>query len=234
MRRVPCEELLDYDRGSPEEVAGNLDDLWAINRWLGGISTWRALLDAFFARAGRHPVRILEVGAGDARLACRLRFELAQRGITARFVVLDRRITHLLHGQVPADGLQPIVADALALPFPERSFDVAMCNLVFHHFSGPAAVAFLHALGRVAREAVLINDLERHWLPYAFIRLVPGFTSNRMSRHDAAASVRQAYTRQELAALAREAGFQDFEVRRFLLFRLGLILWKSHAGMGKG
>jgi ubiquinone/menaquinone biosynthesis C-methylase UbiE len=226
MRRVPAIELLDNDLGSPADVRIQLNDLWRINRWLGGVSSSLHLLLRVLRDAGRRSVRVLEVGAGDGRLAARLRSMLRRRGIEADFFVLDRRYSHLLFGR-PASDLHPVVADALALPFRAESFDVVTCNLLFHHFSGGDALRFLCSLGAVARDAVLINDLERRWLPYLFIRLAPWFTRNRMSRHDAAASVRQAYTRRELVQLAAAAGFTDFEVRRLAPFRLGLVVRKS-------
>lgn len=229
MRRIPAIELLDDDRGSAADIQLQLDDLWRINRWLGGVSSCLYLLRRFLRDTGRRSLRVLEVGAGDGRLAGRLRSKLRRQGIETTFFVLDRRASHLLFGQ-PANDLHSVAADALALPFRENSFDVVTCNLLLHHFSGDAALSFLRALDAVAREAVLINDLERHWLPYLFIRATPWFTRNRMSRHDAMASVRQAYTRRELAQLAASAGFADFEVRKLVPFRLGLIVWKSRQG----
>jgi ubiquinone/menaquinone biosynthesis C-methylase UbiE len=225
MRRVPSVELLDYDVGSPDEVRMQLDDLWRINRWLGGVSSNLRLLGRFFQRTGKHPVRVLEVGAGDGRLAGRLGRELRRQGIQSEFVVLDRRLSHLLLGLPDARGLHRLAADALALPFPDGTFDLATCNLFFHHFSGEAALRLLRALGSVAREAVLVSDLARHWLPYLFIRTAPCVTRNPMSRQDGAASVRQAYTRKELGELAAAAGFTDFEVFRLAPFRLGLVIW---------
>ena len=246
MRRVTCSELLDEDRGTPCEVQGSLDDLWRINRWLGGVSSTLQLLEGFVARAGVHPVRILDVGAGDSRLAGRLGVELRKRGVQAEFTVLDRRLTHLRAAhQLPRcrqDGgatlagvPQPrpegvsgsVVADVLALPFANGSFNVVMCNLFFHHFSGRLAQQVLSRLAAVASEALVISDLERHWLPYLFIRYTPWFARSPITRHDGPASVRQAYTLDELAAVAAAAGFTDFEVRRFVPFRLGLTLWKT-------
>ncbi len=227
MRRTTSHELLDDDLGIPREIERSLDDLWRINRWLGGVSSNLRMLERFFARAGAHPVKILDVGAGDTRLAARLRSELLRRGLRAEFVVLDRRITHLANGRPAAAGLSPVVADVFALPFPAGSFHVVMCNLFFHHFSGAQAQELLRSLAASAREAVLINDLERHLLPYLFIRFAFPFARSRITRHDGPASVRQAYTRAELAALAAEAGFEDVEVERLPLFRLGLTLWKK-------
>lgn len=230
MRRVTCHELLDDDLGTPQEVGGNLDELWRINRWLGGVSSNMAMLGRFLLSTGLRRVRVLEVGAGDARLAAALRDELARRGVEADFFVLDRRSSHLAHGSPLASGLRAVAADALALPFRENSFDLVTCNLLLHHFSGDEAQAFLRQLARVARRAVLINDLERHVLPYLFTLGTPWLMRSRLSRHDAPASVRQAYTREELVTLARGAGFADFEIRRLAPFRLGLTLWKTPAG----
>ena len=225
MQRHTSDELLDHDLGTPQEVEGILEDLWRINRFLGGVSSCLHLLERFFSRTGAHPVRILDVGAGDSRLAARLRAEFLQRGWRAEFFVVDRRSSHLALGRPSAQGLMPVAADVLALPFRERSFEIVMCNLFFHHFSGGRAQELLHRLAAVASEAVLINDLERHWLPYLFIRSAPWFTRSRLSRHDAPASVRQAYTRDELASLASAAGFRNFEVDRLAPFRLGMTLW---------
>ncbi len=226
MRRTTTQELLDDDLGTPEEISLSLDDLWRINRRLGGVSSSLRMLDHFFSRTGNHPVRILDVGSGDSRLAGRLKMKLFQRGFRAEFFVLDRRLTHLESGCPSAAGLRPVVADVFALPFPERSFDVVMCNLFFHHFSGEKAHHLLRCLAKVASQAVLVNDLERHILPFLFIRFGYPFARSRLTRHDAPASVRQAYTRDELAALAEGAGFRNFEAQRVPPFRLGLTLWK--------
>jgi hypothetical protein len=227
MRRIPCSELLDEDQGTHREIQDSLDDLWRINRWLGGVSGSLRLLEDFFARAGVHPVRVLDVGAGDSRLAGRLQMELQRRGLHAEFTVLDRRLSHLRNGHPPAGAPQPVVGDALAVPFADGSFNVVMCNLFFHHFSDEPAKQLLRAMAAIASEAVVINDLERHRLPYLFIRYAPCFARSPITRHDGPASVRQAYTRCELAALAAAAGFTDFEVRRLVPFRLGLTLWKN-------
>jgi len=226
MRRVTAAELLDDDLGTSDEISLSLDDLWRINRFLGGISSNLRMLTRVLARKGLRSPRILEIGAGDSRLAGRMHQKLLKRGIHAEYFVLDRRFAHLTNGQPKDNGLQPLVADGFALPFAEGTFDVVMCNLFFHHFSGERAREFLRSLAHVARWAVLVNDLERHILPYLFIRIASPFARSRLTKHDAPASVRQAYTREELKDLAAGAGFRDFEVERILPFRLGLTLWK--------
>jgi ubiquinone/menaquinone biosynthesis C-methylase UbiE len=227
MRRITCSELLDEDKGTRREIRDSLDDLWRINRWLGGVSASLRLLEDFFARAGAHPVRVLDVGAGDSRLASQLQRELQRQGLEVEFTVLDRRLSHLRNGSKQTGTPQPVVADALALPFAGGSFNVVMCNLFFHHFSDEPARQLLRGMAAISSEAVIVNDLERHRLPYLFIRYAPWFARSPITRHDGPASVRQAYTRSELAAIAAAAGFIHFDVRRFVPFRLGLTLWKN-------
>jgi ubiquinone/menaquinone biosynthesis C-methylase UbiE len=229
MRRVTSVELLDTGLLALDEIHANLDDLWRTNRYLGGVSTSLRLLGRYLLRTGKRRLRILDVGAGDGRLAARLRRQLRQGGVQAEFFVLDCRLSHLRAGRAAAECLHPVAADALALPFSPGSFDIVICNLMLHHFSGQRAIQLLGALSQVARDAVVINDLHRHWLPWAFVRAMPWFWRHWVSRLDGAASVRQAYTKPELAELASAAGFTDIEVRRLAPFRLGLVVWKACA-----
>ncbi len=226
MQRTTTSELLDDDLGTPEEIRASLDDLWRINRRLGGVSGCLRLLERVLTKTGARTARVLDVGCGDSRLAAYLQRELPRRGYPAEFFVLDRRFSHLSRGRPVDAGLRPLVGDVFALPFAGQTFDVVMCNLFFHHFSGEKARELLQSLARIASRAVLINDLERHILPYLFIRIGIPFSRSRLTRHDGPASVRQAYTRDELADLAAAAGFQKFEAVRMLPFRLGLTLWK--------
>ena len=226
MRRIPSQEWLDDDLGTPGEIQRSFDDLWRINRWLGGVSGCLHLLDRYFARRGSRRVRVLDVGSGDSRLAAHLQAELDRRNQSAEFVALDRRLSHLRNGDPSAGKLLRVVADVSDLPFAKESFEVVICNLFLHHFSENDSVELLQRLAGIAREAVLINDLERRALPYFFIRLGWPFARSRITRHDGAASVRQAYTKDELETLARRAGFTGFEVERLPAFRLGLTIWK--------
>ena len=230
MERILTAELLDDDLGTPKEVQQSLDDLWRINRWLGGVHSNLHLLESVFERTGADCLRVLDVGAGDARLAKSLRQALSRQQQNAEFVALDRRQSHLRNRRSDAEALPRVAADVFELPFAVNSFDVVLCNLFFHHFSGERAQLLLQRLASVASRAVIINDLERGVLAYLFIRAAYPFAQSRITRHDGPASVRQAYTSAELASLVAAAGFSDFTVERLAPFRLGLTLWKSSPG----
>ncbi len=227
MRRTTSGELLDDDIGHPADIKACLLDLWHLNRQFGGVSGSLRLLDRVFTRTGARQVDILDAGAGDGRLAGQLRQELARRGLEARFCALDRRASHLNFWRPSPDPIQRVAASAMKMPFPDDAFNIVMCNLFVHHFSGAALRGLLQEMIRVTRTSVLVNDIERGWLPYFFIRYAPCIAHSPLTRPDGAASVRQAYTRPELAALAAGCGASSSEVMALPYFRLGAILWKN-------
>lgn len=209
-------ELLDAGGAPPDQVARSLADLRRINRWLGGSRVLAKILTGEVRRSGVSRFSLLDVGAASGDLA----LMVARRFPLCRVVVCDLKRAHLGSRAWPA-----VAADARALPFPDCSFDFVSVSLLLHHFADKEAVQVLQRLGRIARRAVLINDLERHWLPLWFAQTAgPALGWGLVTRHDAAASIRQAFLVEELGALALAAGFSDFQVRRHRpWFRLSLV-----------
>ncbi|HYM13220.1 MAG TPA: methyltransferase domain-containing protein [Bryobacterales bacterium] len=209
-------ELLDIGSASPQEVSRALADLRRINRWLGGSGVLLGLLAAEVRRAKLERFSFLDVGAGSGDLGA----AVARRFPSARVVLCDLKPQHFKN-----DALARLAASAERLPFQDGSFDFVGASLLLHQFRDPDVVSVLRAFGRTARRAVLINDLERHWFPLLFIRLAaPVFARSYVTRHDAPASIRQAFRPQELREFARAAGFRDVVVRRhWPWFRLSLV-----------
>jgi hypothetical protein len=58
---------------------------------------------------------------------------------------------------------------------------------------------------------------------------VPIYRS-RITRNDAPASVKQAYTIEEMSEFFRSAGATKVETQKHFLFRMGVIAWKSAHG----
>jgi hypothetical protein len=52
---------------------------------------------------------------------------------------------------------------------------------------------------------------------------------SRLTRHDAPASVRQAYTIKEMREFFMQAGAASVEIQRHYLYRMGVIAWKKQA-----
>jgi len=222
MLRKVIPELLDDDLGSPAEIAASLVDLRHINDWFGGTRTTAALLEQVAKECGCNQLSVLEVGAGSGDLPIRAGHILARTGWDVRVTLLDRMWSHL-----PRNEASSIAGDALALPFRDGAFDVVSCSLFAHHLEPEELRRFACEALRVCRRAVLINDLIRSrlhlWLVYAGL---PLFRS-RITWHDAPASVRRAYTADEMRQMLRDVPAARLTVERKYLYRMGVLLWKD-------
>jgi SAM-dependent methyltransferase len=221
MRRIVIPELLDDDLGTAAEIAGALRDLRRINRWFGGMRTTTALLGRVARERGCRKLSILEVGAGAGDVPLAAQRVLAEDGIRLQVTLLDRLWSHL-----PCGGAASVAGDALRLPFRDGTFDVVSCSLLAHHFEPETLVNFASESLRVCRHAVLINDLIRSRLHLLLVYLGLPLFSSRITWHDAPASVRRAYTCDEMRALLADAGARKVQVSRHYLFRMGVLLWK--------
>jgi ubiquinone/menaquinone biosynthesis C-methylase UbiE len=116
-----------------------------------------------------------------------------------------------------------VVGDALELPFREGTFDVVMASLFFHHLSNENCVRVLQQMWRIARRRVLVNDLHRHAVAYASIRLLTAlFSKSGMVRHDGPISVLRAFRPAELLDISKTAGVPA-RVYRSFPYRLVLV-----------
>lgn len=222
LKRVPQHELLDDDSLSPEAVIESLGDLRLVNRWFGGVSTTTFLLRDAMRRSGLRSASVLEVAAGDGYSIAHAARRLKAENLDVEPLCLDRRD---LRGDAHCCE-RAVVGDALELAFPPASFDFVSCGLFVHHLGPAQVIDFVdHAL-TVARYAVLINDLRRSPLHLALVCLGMPLFRSPISRTDGLASVRQAYTPDELRELIRQTKAISLEIRTRYLFRMGAIAWK--------
>ncbi len=126
---------------------------------------------------------------------------------------------------VDSDGVR-VIGDALALPFADESFDLVTCSLFVHHLEPEQIVRFIGEALRVCRIAVLINDLRRSAVSLALTCLGLPLFRSRLTRHDAIASVRRAYTMTEIEGILKNVPTRGLEIRPHYLFRMGVIVWK--------
>jgi len=221
MQRVIIPELLDTDSGTPAEIAAALRDLRNINRRFGGVATTCWMLRQVADELGVSSLSLLEVAAGAGHVPEACRQTLGRSGLKLDITLLDRARSHL------RNGTRAVAADALALPFRDSSFDVVSSTLFAHHLGPQELIRFFREARRVCRRAMLINDLIRHPLHLALVYAALPLFGSRLTRHDAPASVRQAYTPGEIRSLLAQSRVGHVEIHRRYLFRMGVIAWKN-------
>jgi SAM-dependent methyltransferase len=209
-RRATEPELLDAGV-SPEEAARSLADLRFVNRWLGGRRSLLRAVAPYLAHGGR----LLDVGCGSADLPS---FVVRQSPRPVRAVGVDIKAVHLRHA--PPEVLR-VVADVRVLPFADQAFDVVTASLFLHHFDGEQVAEVLRGLFRLARRALVVNDLHRARVPFLFGRAVFPFTFlSPVSVHDGLVSIRRAFKPAELRESFRAAGLPGVRIRRRFPYRL--------------
>jgi ubiquinone/menaquinone biosynthesis C-methylase UbiE len=159
---------------------------------------------------------VLDVAAASSRVV-----ELAKEhaGVDVDVTRLDRAASHF-------EGQAGVVGDALRLPFQDGAFDVVHSCLFLHHLRAPEAALFLQDSLRVARIAVLVNDLRRSQLHWLSVKAASPVLFSRITQHDAPASVKRAYIRGELVEIDETTGAR-WEMRNSFFFRFAMILWKQ-------
>ncbi|HYY68800.1 MAG TPA: methyltransferase domain-containing protein [Terriglobales bacterium] len=221
MKRIVIPELLDTNAGSPAEIATSLADLRMVDRWFGGASTMSELIRRVAQRTGREELSLLDVGGASGDIPARVARQLAREGVRLSFVVLDRSAAHL-------NGTQRVVAgDALALPFRDSSFDLVGSSLLAHHLEPRELMDFINEALRVARLAVLVNDLRRSPVHLALTYVGSVLYRSRLTRHDAPVSVRRAYSADELRELLESTRAAAIKIHNHYLYRMAAIAWKQ-------
>ena len=210
-------ERMDRPGVEPAELVRALRDLAWINRTFGGT---RAVLVHLAAAlpAIPLPVHLLDVGTGYADLPRAVVRWARRRRRAVRIDAIDhhegiRRCAEQACRDYPEIWLGS--GDACALPYPDRSVDVAIASQLLHHMEGEGPIQLLRELHRVARYGVVVGALRRGvWpilAPFGALRLV---SRSPLIRHDGPLSVRRGFLPREMIALAEAAGWRAPQVFR--------------------
>lgn len=221
MKRTVTPELLDADDWAAPAIDTALGDLRRINSWFGGFSSMTAILERVARRAGLTRLSFLDVAGGSGEVAAEARERLRRRGIELDAVVSDRAPSHL------RTRLPGVAGDARALPFRDQAFDVVGSNLFAHHLDPEEIRTFAEESLRVARVAVVVNDLRRSAFHLALVYAGLPLFRSPMTHQDAPASVRAAFTIDEMCAILRGTSAARLETSTHYLYRMGVIAWKQ-------
>jgi SAM-dependent methyltransferase len=227
LRRLEnAHERMDQPRHDHSMLDADLRHIESVNRYLGGHRAVRSALTGLLE--GSSARSILDVGCGGGDIPRMIAKHAAERRLAVHIIAADRhdQIVRIARsrsvGQPGSANMQFTRCNALALPFADRSVDIALMSLTLHHFDGEVRLAVLRELARVARLAVIINELERCWPNYLGARFLAAtvWRGNTLSRHDGPVSVLRAFTPAELRVDLRAAGLHDVRVERRFFYRL--------------
>lgn len=200
-------ELLDELSPTDPAASGSRADLRRLNVIMGNAAI---LAGAFDPRlmislcAGR-PLRVVELGAGDGTVLLSVARRWVGLGIQAELTLVDRHdlISPETIGAFGALGwtVERRTVDVFTwLEQPSIAADVVFANLFLHHFrTEPLA----HLMKRVSERTscFAVCEPRRSVLALVASRLLGLIGCNRVTRHDAAVSVRAGFSKQDLSSL---------------------------------
>jgi ubiquinone/menaquinone biosynthesis C-methylase UbiE len=219
--------MLDAGEGTDKDVAKSLSDLRRINRFLGGRKVILRALSSCLDGSSLQKVSLLDVGTGSADIPMAVAADCHRRGLESFIAAVDLSERHLRISRARlgvSSEVHLVRADCLRLPFPARSFDFVTASLFLHHFRDDDVVRLLADFGRIAKRAVIVNDLVRNLVPYYFTRIAfPLLGTSFLTQNDGPVSVLRAFTAEEMKDLARRAGLNNVRVKRLFPYRLSLV-----------
>jgi ubiquinone/menaquinone biosynthesis C-methylase UbiE len=221
-------EVLDEPGVSPALVARSHVDIARANALFGGTRAVIARVRAIAPRLPEAPL-VVDVGAGSGDILDAVCESLRKTGRRPRPVAVDVAVS--LAPAVRLRGSHFICASIFALPLPTACADLVIAAQVLHHFPPEALPTIIAELHRVARQAVLISDLQRSWLAAAGLWATSfplGF--HPVSRHDGVVSVLRGFAPHELRDAVRRTTGVTAEEHHHLGWRVTADWRPTHAG----
>lgn len=233
--RAADKEWMDTGNYSPECYQDCLYKLDRIGRLLGGD---RATL-ASLKKLKKTPKTILDIGCGGGIFSIRI----AKMFPDSQVIGIDTSAdaiafaNHQLHHFYPSIKNVTFNLTASQLNYPSNAFDVVLSTLVLHHLTDLEIPQFLKDSFRIARHAVIINDLHRHPFAYAsYFCIAPILFRNRMITHDGLLSIKKGFKKEDWNRyfVESEIPLESISLSRYLGFRWVAMLHKEEEEYSNG
>jgi hypothetical protein len=231
-RRVEPEWLDELPARDPGAV-GSRKDLEALNRLMGHAALMARLLQAAGATSWMRT--LVDLGAGDGRFMLTLARHLTSpRARPVKAVLVDRReavsgavLEEITRFGWEVETVQADVFDFLTQSKPQDG-TVMIANLFLHHFE-PTSLRRLLLEAALKSDAFAACEPRRSHFALAASKMVGLIGCNRVTRHDAPASVRAGFTGHEISEAWTDvagAGWEN-EEGRLGLFSHAFAAWKT-------
>ena len=222
-------EQIDDPEQPLADIQASMGDIALSNRLFGGMQTVLYHVARLLKNVPPGTdIRILDIATGSADIPKALLDWGKRRELKLTIIGVDNQPAMLHMAQALAPGVPLVQADALRLPFPPKSFDLALCALAFHHLGFEASVKMLAAMDSLTTRGFVVSDLKRDkptlWGVNAAMAAV---NAHPITKHDAPASVRRAFTLAEYRKMVALSGVRSVRVRTHWYFRVALVQAKN-------
>jgi hypothetical protein len=201
LNRLLSPELLDSLPADDQQAVHSRRDLQRINSVMFQVAIMRRL---FLRHLPNPPRRIIELGGGDGDFMLRLARRMGPLWQEVELVLVDRQ--NIVSDETRRElhrrkwHLVNFAEDVFAFLERGMTADLITANLFLHHFQ-PGEIKRLFACASELAPALIACEPRRNRLALAASLCVGVIGCNRVTRHDAVASVQAGFRDSELSAL---------------------------------
>lgn len=225
-RSTQVEMMDDFTLGA-DIIYPIMEELEVINKFLGG---YRVFFNAFERISLHDGMTISDWGCGGGDSLRMIARWAKKKGLIINLTGVDATLSAIEYARqksVHYPRISYLVSDVLNDPMKPEQFDIVISSLFTHHFEDKNWISLIQKMYDCAKKAVIINDLNRHWLAYYSIGVLTRiFSKSEMVKHDSQVSVLRSFTKNELIDLLDLAGIKRYEIKWMWAFRNQVILYK--------
>lgn len=203
LRDLGLTELMDDPACDPEALRRTYAQFWLVNRLVAGWGrVYRRQIRPQLTRD--RPTTLLDLGCGGGDVARQLAGRAARDGLSLQITAIDpdERAYAYATSRPPTAGVSFRRAGSADLVAEGASFDLVISNHVLHHLGPTELAEVLADSGRLARQRVIHNDIERVRFAYvAYGVLAWPFGRRSFISIDGLRSIRRSYRAAELSAV---------------------------------
>jgi SAM-dependent methyltransferase len=232
-KRSSKKELVDDLALDDPALTQNLQELEAVNRWLGGRTALISALSNVCLRQSRllkgATITIADLGCGGGDLLRAVHDWAKEKHLIVELIGIDANpfmVRYAIENSRMSGTIRFETANVLSAAIKTMPFDIVCLNTFCHHLSDADLIKLLRQLKAQTSTAIIINDLHRHWIAYLSIKWISRLLKfSHLARHDGPLSVLRAFRKRELIDLIKLAGFDRYRIRWRWAFRWEAILW---------
>ena len=215
-------ERIDTGDYTPEEYDRFLYDIRLVNRFAGDRRALQKTLLKEIKKENLPEFSVLDIGAGSGELLRDVGKFARKQKRRAKLFGLElnaRSADAILEESKNYDEIKSIQANALTLPFADKTFDYAISSLFTHHLTDEQIIKTLKEMKRVVRRKIFIIDLHRQPLAYFFYKIFCiAFRISPLVRHDGSLSILRSFKPEELTNWRKKRDSKIFRSEKFSRF----------------
>jgi SAM-dependent methyltransferase len=224
--RLLVPEKMDQPDVPQEEIRQALRELEVINKWLGG---YNVIFDALKkANWNKQPLTIMDLGCGGGDILRAIARWAELKEMQVNLVGVDRNPLILDFAREHSSEFSNIAfrqMDVFDNRLHAEHADITISSLFCHHFNDDELTQLIKRMHDLSAQAVVVNDIHRHWFAYYSIKTITGlFSKTDLVKYDAPVSVGRSLTRAEWEKVLTKAGIETYELNWMWAWRWQLII----------